>query len=152
MPVDAAKLTEALTVAAATGDKNAEAWLKQQEQTDFAHYVYLLCVELGTADNRQENARILAGITLKNCLDARSSESTELLSQRWKLLPEPARTGIKGMLLQILNDKNKKIGHTAAMVSFPFSFPFYFVFIYIFYFFIYFSLSFAYYDTAATYL
>lgn len=93
-----------------------EAYLKNEETTNFASYIHQLVVELGTAERPLE-VRLLAGLTLKNTVDARSEQAVTLLHQRWKALPDQQRAAVKGMLLQILQDADKKVRNTAALVS-----------------------------------
>lgn len=93
-----------------------ESFLKNEETTNFASYIHQLVVELGTAERPLE-VRLLAGLTLKNTVDARSEQAVTLLHQRWKALPDQQRTAVKGMLLQILQDADKKVRNTAALVS-----------------------------------
>ena len=109
-------LTQALVAAANTGDANAAQYLKTQEETAFATFLPQLCVELGSKD-RPLNARELAGLTIKNAIDARSDATAAMLQNRWKTLPAQTRSQIKGMLLQILHDEAKPVRHTAARVS-----------------------------------
>lgn len=93
-----------------------ETWLKEQERTQFPSYIHSLVVELGTAA-RPLAVRQLAGITLKNTVNALDPQSQLVLEQRWKALPDPQRAAVKSMLLQILPDVEKQVRSTAALVS-----------------------------------
>lgn len=90
--------------------------MKQQESENFAQYIHQLCIELGSKD-RSPAVRTLAGLQIKNAVDTRSEQAADLLHQRWKALPDQARTSVKGMLLQILHDEVKDVRKTAALVS-----------------------------------
>lgn len=111
----ASQLTLALQAGAERGDPAATAWLKEQETTNFAGFMQQLCVELGSAD-RAKPVRQLAGLTIKNALDARSEAAAMQLHNRWKVLPQENKSSIKNMLLQILRDPEADIRRTAALV------------------------------------
>jgi len=109
------ELTNALMAAAMTGDQQATAYIKNMENQNFAQFLQQMCVEFGTA-TRDERVRTLAGLNIKNSLDARNEQAALAMEQRWKGLPEQTRQSVKTMLVQILQDPIKQIRHTAALV------------------------------------
>ena len=90
--------------------------MKVQENTNFAVYIHQLCIELGSKD-RDVRVRQLAGLQIKNAVDTRSVQAAQTLHNRWKALPDQARSQVKAMLLQILHDEIKDVRGVASLVS-----------------------------------
>jgi tagatose-1,6-bisphosphate aldolase len=59
---------------------------------------------------------MLAGLNLKNTVSALSEQASKLLEERWKALAVDQRTAVKNMLLQILQDPERKVRNVSALV------------------------------------
>eukprot|EP00954_Amorphochlora_amoebiformis_P023087 1357800-Amorphochlora_amoeboformis.AAC.1 len=93
----------------------AEKKLKEFEERAFPQYLQGLCCTL--ADEKcPADARQLAGLCLKNTLTAKSEQRQKHLEKRWLMLEDRIRTGIRGMILNILGAQIKGIRSTAAQV------------------------------------
>lgn len=84
----------------------AEKTLKEYEEKNFQGYLASLCTELAGED-RPDNVRQLAGLMLKNTVDAKSEAESERLAKRWMSLPEPVRGKIREMSLAVLASASK---------------------------------------------
>ncbi len=99
----------------ATAQKQAEISLKQAEMANFPLYIQSLVDELAN-EMRNENTRGLAGLILKNCLDARDSERQQMLAQQWRHLNIEFRVAVKAKALQTLGSPALNPRRQAAQV------------------------------------
>lgn len=79
----------------------AEGNIKQFEEQNFPHFLQALSAELSD-DNKPPVSRRLAGILLKNSLDANDSKRKEICTQRWINVDPAIKSRVKGSLLMTL--------------------------------------------------
>lgn len=106
-------------LAAQSADANirneAEASLKHLQQQNLAGFLLSLSVELANNDKPAE-CRRLAGIVLKNSLDAKDAGTKEVLAQQWMAVDASFKSQIKDLLLRTLGSPVPEARHTAAQV------------------------------------
>nr|XP_043621399.1 importin subunit beta-1 [Erigeron canadensis] len=114
----AVEITEFL-LSAQSQDTNvrteAEGRLKQFQEQNLPGFLLSLSVELSN-DGKPLESRKLAGIVLKNCLDAKDATTKEHLVQSWMSNDVSFRSQVKGLLLNTLGSSVSEAGHTAAQV------------------------------------
>ncbi|KAF9987608.1 karyopherin beta [Modicella reniformis] len=93
--------------------ETATTQLETAASGDFKQYVVMLCQEL---HNEQSQARIPAGLALKNALTARESVRRGELSTRWINIDEPTRNQIKALVLTTLGTPDIRAGVVTAQV------------------------------------
>ncbi|KAF9196716.1 karyopherin beta [Haplosporangium sp. Z 11] len=87
--------------------------LETAASEDFKQYVVMLCQELS---NDQSQARIAAGLALKNALTAREPERRKELSARWMNIDHQTRDQIKALVLTTLGTTDIRAGVVTAQV------------------------------------
>lgn len=100
-------------VADASTRTAAEQQLETLEQQDLPGYLTALANELYSSDRAPE-VRKLAGLLLKNSLDARDTSLQQQRVERWQALPDSATSDVKSKLLQSLHSHEAQARHTAA--------------------------------------
>ncbi|KAI9096802.1 hypothetical protein K1719_025981 [Acacia pycnantha] len=95
--------------------KHAEENLKQFQEQNFPGFLLSLSGELAS-DDKPVDSRKLAGLILKNSLDAKDENRKHELVQRWLLLDPAAKTQIKSCLLQTLSSPAVDARSTASQV------------------------------------
>ncbi|KAH7429407.1 hypothetical protein KP509_09G046600 [Ceratopteris richardii] len=95
--------------------KLAEDNLKQLEEQNFPIFLLSLAHELANNEKPAESRR-LAGLILKNSLDAKEASRKLELVRAWISLVNPLKSQIKSTLLMTLASPVKDAGHTAAQV------------------------------------
>ncbi|KAJ7564610.1 hypothetical protein O6H91_02G025500 [Diphasiastrum complanatum] len=95
--------------------KLAEDNLKQFQEQNLAVFLVSLSHELANNDKPAESRR-LAGLILKNSLDAKDATRKAELVQRWISLEPAAKSKIKGLVMQTLSSAVVDARHTAAQV------------------------------------
>lgn len=95
--------------------KHAEENLKQFQEQNFPSFLLSLSGELAS-DDKPADSRKLAGLILKNSLDAKDESRKSELVQRWLLLDPSAKTQIKSCLLQTLSSLAVDARSTASQV------------------------------------
>ncbi|KAF9404839.1 karyopherin beta [Podila epigama] len=93
--------------------ETAEAQLNTAASEDFKQYVVMLCHELA---NEQSQARMAAGLALKNALVAKEASRREESSQRWLSIDEEVRSQIKSLVLATLGTSDIRSGVVSAQV------------------------------------
>ncbi|KAF5750792.1 Importin beta-1 putative isoform 1 [Tripterygium wilfordii] len=93
----------------------AEYSLKQFQEQNLPFYLLSLSVELANSDKPNESRR-LAGIVLKNSLDARDAIRKEHLVQQWMAIDISIKSQIKNLLLSTLGSSVPEARHTSAQV------------------------------------
>lgn len=93
----------------------AEQTLKQFQEQNLPHFLLSLSVELSN-DQKPPESRRLAGIILKNSLDAKDSIRKEELAQRWVSIEPSIKGQIKESLLQTLGSSVSEARHTSSQV------------------------------------
>ncbi|KAK9054920.1 hypothetical protein SSX86_025999 [Deinandra increscens subsp. villosa] len=114
----AVEITEFLLSAQSADVKirtEAEGRLKQFKEQNLPGFLLSLSLELSN-DGKPVESRRLAGIVLKNSLDAKDATTKEHLLHRWVSNDIPLRSQIKGLLLNTLGSSVSEAGHTAAQV------------------------------------
>ncbi|GJT96763.1 importin subunit beta-1-like protein [Tanacetum coccineum] len=114
----AVEITEFLLSAQSADAKvrtDAEGQLRQFQEQNLPGFLLSLSVELSN-DGKPMESRRLAGIVLKNSLDAKDVTTKEHLVQRWVSNDVHLRSQIKGLLLNTLGSSVSEAGHTAAQV------------------------------------
>ncbi|KAG0453536.1 hypothetical protein HPP92_024840 [Vanilla planifolia] len=91
----------------------AEENLKQFHDKSFTHFLLSLSVELSD-DQKPLESRKLAGIILKNTLDAKDVVRKRELHQQWVNLDASIKDQIKELLLQTLRSPVSEASHTAS--------------------------------------
>ncbi|KAF9904396.1 karyopherin beta [Linnemannia zychae] len=87
--------------------------LETAANEDFKQYVVMLCQEL---NNEQSQARIAAGLALKNAVTARESARREEMSARWLNIDAATRDQIKALVLTTLGTQDIRAGIVTAQV------------------------------------
>ncbi|XP_052176127.1 LOW QUALITY PROTEIN: importin subunit beta-1 [Diospyros lotus] len=93
----------------------AEVNLKQFQEQNLPSFLLSLSVELSSTDKPIESRR-LAGIVLKNSLDAKDAVRKEHLVQQWVAIDMSVKSKIKDMLLSTLGSSAPEARHTSAQV------------------------------------
>ncbi|KAJ6822922.1 importin subunit beta-1-like [Iris pallida] len=93
----------------------AEETLQQFQEQNFPHFLLSLSVELSN-DQKPPESRRLAGIILKNSLDAKDSGRKEELAQRWVSVDPSIKAQIRDSLLQTLGSYVSEARHTSSQV------------------------------------
>ncbi|KAB2087595.1 hypothetical protein ES319_A04G114600v1 [Gossypium barbadense] len=93
----------------------AEARLRQFQEQNMPVFLLSLSVELSNDDKPVESRR-LAGIVLKNSLDAKDAIRKEQLVQQWMAIEISIKSQIKDSLLRTLGSSVPEARHTAAQV------------------------------------
>ncbi|XP_058075079.1 importin subunit beta-1-like [Magnolia sinica] len=93
----------------------AEESLKQFQEQNLPIFLLSLSVELSN-DEKAPESRRLAGIILKNSLDAKDSARKELLIQHWVAIDGTLRSQIKDLLLRTLGSSVHEARHTSSQV------------------------------------
>lgn len=94
---------------------SAEETLKQFQDQNLPHFLLSLSVELSN-DQKPPESRRLAGIILKNSLDAKDSVKKEELAQSWMGIDRSIRSQIKESLLRTLFSFISEARHTSSQV------------------------------------
>ncbi|CAN6338658.1 unnamed protein product [Urochloa humidicola] len=95
--------------------KHAEESLKQFQDQNLPGFLLSLSSELANEEKPEESRR-LAGLILKNALDAKEQHRKNELFQRWLALDAGAKAQIKGLLLQTLTSPVASARSTASQV------------------------------------
>lgn len=93
----------------------AEDSLKQFQEQNLPLFLLSLSHELSN-DEKPSGSRRLAGIILKNSLDARDSIRKEQLIQNWVAVDPTVKSQIKELLLWTLGSSIPEVGHTSSQV------------------------------------
>jgi importin subunit beta-1 len=93
----------------------AEKQLAAAEQHNLPSFLHALCLELASAD-KNPHSRRLAGLILKNALDAKDETRKQQRIQQWLALDAAAKAQIKAGVVKTLADSVKEARHTAAQV------------------------------------
>ncbi|KAK4796743.1 hypothetical protein SAY86_029069 [Trapa natans] len=93
----------------------AEATLKQFQEQNLPGFLVSLSFELSNNEKPIETRR-LAGIILKNSLDAKDGARKNLLIQQWMGIEIAIKSQIKGLLLRTLASSAPEAWHTSAQV------------------------------------
>ncbi|XXG39802.1 hypothetical protein AAC387_Pa01g0668 [Persea americana] len=93
----------------------AEEQLKQFQEQNLPIFLLSLSVELSNDDKPPESRR-LAGIVLKNSLDAKDTARKEQLIQHWVAIDASLKSQIKDMLLHTLGSIVHEARHTSSQV------------------------------------
>lgn len=94
---------------------DAEEQLRQFQEQNLPGFLLSLSVELSN-DGKPAESRRLAGIVLKNSLDAKEAARKEHLVQQWVAIDVLFKSQIKGLLLKTLGSSVHEARHTAAQV------------------------------------
>ncbi|CAN6467332.1 unnamed protein product [Victoria cruziana] len=95
--------------------KIAEDNLKQFQEQNLPIFLLSLSVEL-SSDEKPVESRRLAGIILKNSLDAKEATRKEELLQKWVALDPSLKLQIKDLLLRTLASSTQEARHTSSQV------------------------------------
>ncbi|XP_057487564.1 importin subunit beta-1-like [Actinidia eriantha] len=93
----------------------AEGNLRQFQEQNLPSFFLSLSVELSNNDKPLESRR-LAGIVLKNSLDAKDAARKEHLVQQWVAIDISIKSKIKELLLSTLGSSAPEARHTSAQV------------------------------------
>ncbi|GFY83801.1 ARM repeat superfamily protein [Actinidia rufa] len=93
----------------------AEGNLRQFQEQNLPSFFLSLSVELSNNDKPLESRR-LAGIVLKNSLDAKDAARKEHLVQQWVAIDISIKSKIKELLLSTLGSSASEARHTSAQV------------------------------------
>lgn len=117
-PPGAGDITRAL-LAAQDPDPNVRGAAEQQiayfQEQNYAGFLGSLAYELANAEKPPESRR-LAGIVLKNNLDAKDDARKAALVQRWEAVDPSLRAQIRGALLSALSMEPQEVRGTVALV------------------------------------
>ncbi|CAJ1960227.1 unnamed protein product [Cylindrotheca closterium] len=105
-----------LLEAAARADPHAEQTIKEWEQRSFSEYLQRLAQELST-EGKPIGARQLAGLLIKNSLQAKDDALQKEKHQRWTSLESNVRDGIKQPLLVAMRSGENGVSHIAAVAA-----------------------------------
>lgn len=94
---------------------SAEESLKQFQEQNLPIFLLSLSVELSSEAKPPESRR-LAGIILKNSLDAKDAARKDLLTQQWVSVDQMIKTQIKESLMQTLPSSVSEARHTSTQV------------------------------------
>lgn len=95
--------------------KQAEDSLKQFQEQNSAAFLVSLALELANNDKPAES-RKLAGLILKNSLDAKDASRKSELAQAWVSLNDAVKAQIKAAILTTLSSNVMDARHTSAQV------------------------------------
>ncbi|KAJ0561046.1 putative importin-beta domain, armadillo-like helical, importin beta family [Helianthus annuus] len=112
----AVEITQFLLAAQSADTKvrtDAEGKLRQFQEQNLPGFLLSLSLELSN-DGKPMESRRLAGIVLKNSLDAKDATTKEHLVQQWMSNDASFRSQVKGLLLNTLGSSVPEAGHTAA--------------------------------------
>ncbi|KAL9247035.1 hypothetical protein vseg_020506 [Gypsophila vaccaria] len=93
----------------------AESGLKQFQEQNPSGFLLSLSIELSN-DGKPIESRRLAGIVLKNSLDAKDSSTKEHLTQQWLAIDTTVKSQIKESLVRTLRSSTQEAWHTSAQV------------------------------------
>ena len=93
----------------------AEDNLTQFQEQNLPNFLLSLSIELSN-DEKPPESRRLAGIILKNSLDAKDSAKKELLTQQWVSVDPSVKLKIKESLLVTLGSSVHDARHTSSQV------------------------------------
>ncbi|KAF3448056.1 hypothetical protein FNV43_RR08764 [Rhamnella rubrinervis] len=93
----------------------AESTLRQFQEQNLPGFLLSLSVELANNEKPPESRR-LAGIVLKNSLDAKDAVTKERLAQQWMAIDISIKSQIKDFLLRTLGSHVPEARHTSAQV------------------------------------
>ncbi|RVW69788.1 Importin subunit beta-1 [Vitis vinifera] len=93
----------------------AESNLRQFQEQNLPAFLLSLSVELSNNEKPTESRR-LAGIVLKNSLDAKDAARKEHLVQQWVAMDISIKSQIKDLLLRTLGSSVTEASHTSAQV------------------------------------
>lgn len=93
----------------------AEASLRQFQEQNSSGFLLSLSVELSN-DSKPIESRRLAGIVLKNSLDAKDASRKEHLVEQWVAIDASIKSQIKESLLRTLRSLTHEAWHTSAQV------------------------------------
>ncbi|WCJ28005.1 Importin subunit beta-1 [Euphorbia peplus] len=93
----------------------AETNLRRFQEHNLPHFLLSLSVELANNEKPIESRR-LAGIILKNSLDAKDAVTKEQLIQQWMSIEISIKSQIKDLLLRTLGSSAHEARHTSAQV------------------------------------
>eukprot|EP00980_Cylindrotheca_fusiformis_P000364 scaffold91_cov127-Cylindrotheca_fusiformis.AAC.24 len=105
-----------LLEAAGRADPQAEQTIKEWEQRNFPEYVRSLAQVLAT-EGKPVPARQLAGLLIKNSLQAKDDALQKEKHQRWTTLDGPVRDTIKQPLLAATRSAEPVVAHIAAVAA-----------------------------------
>lgn len=95
--------------------KQAELQLQAYQQQDYAGYLVALVSELAN-DNKPPETRQIAGLLLKNLMDATDAVLKEGMLTRWANVDSAVKAKVKHLLLPVLGAQAAPARHTAAIV------------------------------------
>ncbi|KAA6429581.1 MAG: Importin subunit beta-1 [Trebouxia sp. A1-2] len=95
--------------------KQAELQLQAYQQQDYAGYLVALVSELAN-DNKPPETRQIAGLLLKNLMDATDAVLKEGMLTRWANVDGAVKAKVKHLLLPVLGAQAAPARHTAAIV------------------------------------
>lgn len=93
----------------------AEAKIQQFQEQNFPGFLTSLAAELTNAQKPADSRR-LAGLVLKNQLDAKDDARKAELQARWGMVDPVLKNQIREALLQTMQMEPQDVRHTAAMV------------------------------------
>eukprot|EP00798_Chlamydomonas_sp_ICE-L_P030705 gene30705-35732_t len=93
----------------------AEAHLKQFQESNFPSFIASLSAELSN-NSKTADSRRLAGLILKNMLDAKEEARKQEMHHRWVALDPILKQHVRDALLSTLHCESNDVRHTAAMV------------------------------------
>jgi importin subunit beta-1 len=93
----------------------AEGHLRLYQEQNLPGFLLSLSVELSN-DSKPAESRRLAGIVLKNSLDAKDAARKESLVHQWVTIDITFKSQIKGLLLKTLGSSVQDARHTASQV------------------------------------
>lgn len=102
-----------ILINASTGDKNAQTQLEQAEAHNLTMFLAALANELAD-ESKNPNGRALAGIMLKNRLDAKDPAKRAQYAQEWVNLDVNARNHIKANVMKTLTSPVAVSRNTAS--------------------------------------
>ncbi|XP_050208574.1 importin subunit beta-1-like [Mercurialis annua] len=114
----ALEITQILLAAQSLDAKSrneAEGNLRQFQEQNLPLFLLSLSVELANNEKPHESRR-LAGIVLKNSLDAKDAMTKEHLVQQWMAIEISVKSQIKDLLLRTLGSSVQEARHTSAQV------------------------------------
>eukprot|EP00879_Flechtneria_rotunda_P012371 GHRR01012918.1.p1 GENE.GHRR01012918.1~~GHRR01012918.1.p1 ORF type:complete len:702 (+),score=217.59 GHRR01012918.1:232-2106(+) len=93
----------------------AEQKIQQFQEQNYPGFLASLAAELSTAQ-KPADSRCLAGLVLKNTLDAKDEARKVELQARWSAVDNTLRNQIREALLTTLQTEPQDVRHTAALV------------------------------------
>ncbi|GMH44988.1 hypothetical protein BSKO_12945 [Bryopsis sp. KO-2023] len=94
---------------------HAETQLRQFQEQDYAGYLVSLCAALAGED-KPSHVRRLAGIILKNTLDAKEQQRKAELVTQWLAVDQNVKVEIRTALLQALHCEDTEVARVVSMV------------------------------------